>query len=81
MIDTELFKAEYARAKGKYTDELWQGLHPRDMLVALQREVDELAIALWCKDLNGKHGTIRECCHVLIVAARIAEEMRRRGEG
>jgi hypothetical protein len=81
MIDSALFKAEYERAKAKYSPDLWAGLHPVDMLAALQREVNELATALWSKDLNGPHGSLVEACHVAVVATRISEEMRRRGEG
>jgi hypothetical protein len=81
VIDSALFKAEYDRAVKKYSPDLWAGLHPADMLAALQREMDELAVALWDNDLNGPHGTLVESCHVAVVATRISEEMRRRGEG
>jgi hypothetical protein len=81
VIDSALFKAEYERAKAKYSDELWRTLHPTDMIAALLREVTELHLALWNGDLDGEHGTIRESCHVAVVATRISEEMRRRGEG
>jgi hypothetical protein len=81
VIDSALFKAEYERAVKKYTPELWSTMHPTEMMEALRHEVDELATALWSCDLNGEHGTIRESCHVAVVATRISEEMRRRGEG
>jgi hypothetical protein len=75
------FAAEYARAKGKYPDALWSTLDPRDMLHALQREVDELGVALWKGDLHGEHGILAEKTHVMVVAARIGEEMARRNTG
>jgi hypothetical protein len=81
VIDSALFKAEYERAIAKYPAELWANLHPTDMIAALLREVTELHLALWNGDLDGLHGTLRESCHVAVVATRISEEMRRRGEG
>jgi hypothetical protein len=81
VIDSALFKAEYERALTKYPAELWRTLHPTEMIAALLREVTELHLALWNGDLDGLHGSTREAVHVQVVAERISEEMRRRGEG
>jgi hypothetical protein len=81
VIDSALFKAEYARALADHPPGKWQGMHPADMLADLQKEVNEVARALWANDLAGDHGIVKECLHVQIVATRISEEMRRRGEG
>ncbi len=72
------FAEEMARAKEKYPADLWDTIHPSDMLYALHREVDELKTALWANDLNGLHGILREGMHVIVVATRIRAEMKRR---
>lgn len=73
-----VFKVELSRARTKYSPELWAKMHPQEMHEALFREVDELKSALWKGDLDGEHGIIRESIHVMVVAQRIQDEMRRR---
>lgn len=75
---TSEFAKEMARAKEKYPADLWDTIHPSDMLDALHREADELKTALWASDLDGEHGILRESLHVQVVACRISAEMKRR---
>lgn len=80
MINSELFKAEQARALAKYSPAVWSTLDRYEMWNALSRESNELNCALWANDVHGEHGAVREAIHCAVVAIRIAEEMQRRGQ-
>ena len=45
----------------KYPDSHWAMLTPIQMMNELQKEVEELKIAMWHEDLTGEHGILAEC--------------------
>jgi len=73
-----VFLKEYTAALSKHTPEEWAAFERWEMHQCLEREVGELKRALWCNEMDGEHGIIREAVHVQVVAQRIMDEMLRR---